>query len=843
MTPATKQQVSDRPCAMGKFIFVGDEKLFIRGATYGPFRPDQDGCEYRDQEKVEADFTRMAGNGINAIRTYTVPPRWLLDCAQRHGIWVLVGLPWEQHIAFLHEEKLSWQIEQNVRDGVRICAGHPALLGYAIGNEVPTSIVRWHGHRRVEKHIERLYRTAKAEDPDGLVAYVNYPSTEYLELPFLDLFCFNVYLETPAKLDAYLARLQNLAGDKPLVLAEIGLDSHRNGEARQAETLAWQIRLAFKNGCAGVFAFAWTDEWYRNGRDIEDWDFGLTRRDRSEKPALAAARNAFAELPFPVAADWPRISVVVCTYNGQATLDDCLEGLEELEYPNYEVIVVNDGSSPQVAVIAGKYDVRLLNLPHSGLSAARNCGMEAATGSIVAYTDDDARPDPHWLHYLAQTFVTTDYAAVGGPNIPPPAKDAIAFSVGHAPGGPIHVLLTDRDAEHIPGCNMAFRKTVLQGLGGFDPQFRVAGDDVDLCWRLLDSGYKIGFNPGAMVWHHRRQTIATYWRQQAGYGRAEALLERKWPAKYNAAGQPGWHGRIYGAGRVSLLSWGRSRIYHGTWGSALFQSLYEPAPSNFWSLARMPEWHLVILKLAVLASLELLWRPLRFVWPLLALAVMFPVVQAMLSARKVAANNSAQTILIALLHLLQPLARLRGRIKFGLTPWRPRRLRGFALPCVRTHTIWSERWRSPNEWLMSIETPLTEAGASVFRGGDFDRWDLEIRGGVLGTVRARVLVEEHGAGKQLVRVRAWPRWHPAALLIFLVNILVTLGAAHDGALQGALVFGGLAAFYLLATVVEWSAAMAALLSVLRAVKLKSEIVQPAPRAKPETVHGAILPAP
>jgi hypothetical protein len=90
--------------------------------------------------------------------------------------------------------------------------------------------------------VERLYHVVKREDPDGLVTYVNYPSTEYLRLPFVDLFCFNVYLETPEALETYLARLQNLAGTHPVFMAEIGLDSRRNGLAQQAETLDWQIR-------------------------------------------------------------------------------------------------------------------------------------------------------------------------------------------------------------------------------------------------------------------------------------------------------------------------------------------------------------------------------------------------------------------------------------------------------------------------------------------------------------------------------------------------------------------------------------------------------------------------
>src|SRR5207249_1428458 len=160
----------------------------------------------------------------------TVPPRYVLDLARQHDLWIMVGLPWEQHVAFLGDKTIAASIEARVRAGVRACAGHPAVLCYAVGNEIPAAIVRWHGARKVERFIKRLYVAVKDEDPGALVTYVNYPSTEFLNVSFVDFVGFNLYLETPEKLSAYLARLQNLAGERPLILAEVGLDSQRNGE-------------------------------------------------------------------------------------------------------------------------------------------------------------------------------------------------------------------------------------------------------------------------------------------------------------------------------------------------------------------------------------------------------------------------------------------------------------------------------------------------------------------------------------------------------------------------------------------------------------------------------------
>src|SRR6266540_3174403 len=264
MLTINAERAEVRPRVRGKFLFSGNKKLYVSGVTYGTFRPDENGEEY-DLNRVERDFAQIAANGFNAVRTYTVPPRTVLDSAQRNGLHLLIGLPWEQHVTFLEDKERSRSIEERVRAGVRACSGHPAVLGYAIGNEIPAPIVRWHGHRRIERFLARLCRAAKSEDPDALITYVNYPTTEYIRLPFLDFVCFNVYLESEERLTAYLARLQNLAEDRPLVMTEIGLDSRRHGLEVQASALDWQVRSAFAAGCAGAFVFAWTDEWFRGG--------------------------------------------------------------------------------------------------------------------------------------------------------------------------------------------------------------------------------------------------------------------------------------------------------------------------------------------------------------------------------------------------------------------------------------------------------------------------------------------------------------------------------------------------------------------------------------------------
>lgn len=806
------------PAIGGKFLTVDGEKFVVRGVTYGPFGADGSPAEYGDASLVARDFTRIAAAGFNSVRVYTVPPVWLLDAAAERGLRALVGLPWEQHVAFLDDACRARDIESRVAAGVASCAGHPAVLGYAVGNEIPAPVVRWYGHRRIERYLRRLFDAAKSRDPAALVTYVNYPSTEYLQLPFLDFVSFNLYLESRQDLEGYVARLHNIAGDRPLVMAEVGMDALGHGDEAQAVSLGGQVRSILRGGCAGAFLFSWTDEWHRGGMDITDWGFGLTTRARDPRPALATVSHAFARGPSTPETPRPGVSVVVCTHNGALTLGDCLAGLLALRYPRYEVIVVDDGSTDDTAAVVARYEgVQLIRTGNQGLSRARNTGLHAARHEIVAYLDDDARPDPDWLVYLADTFARTDHAGVGGPNIPPPDVGAVADAVAMAPGGPVHVLLTDAIAEHIPGCNMAFRRDRLLAIGGFDPQFRIAGDDVDVCWRLQDRGWTLGFHPAAMVWHRRRDTVARYWKQQLNYGRAEADLERKWPAKYNAAGHLTWSGRLYGNGLQRTPGWWvRRRIYHGTWGSALFQSVYHVRPNWVWSLPATPEWYLLVLLLAGLSSLATVWLPL------LILAAGAPVVQSVVAARRAMDSRNKprggrRARLLALttaLHLIQPAARLYGRVSRGLTPLRTRGLAGATLPMPRTITVWTESWVPHEQRLQKLEGALRERGAVVLCGGDFDRWDCDVRGGVLGSTRMRLVVEEHGQGRQLARFRVWPRCRPPALLVVAALAGIAFLAAAGGSWSAATVFAALAAAAVARMLYECGAAAATVIAAL-----------------------------
>ena len=767
----------------------------------------------------------MAELGINVVRTYTVPPVWLLDQATQHGLRVMVGLAWQQHTTFLDDRALGKQILGDARTNAQALGGHAALFAIAIGNEIPAKIVRWHGRRRTEKFLKKLATAVRDEAPGTLVTYVSYPTTEYLELPFLDFVSFNVFLEQREQLAAYLARLQNLACEQPLLLTEIGLDSERNGTDKQAETLHWQIRTALEGG-AGACVFKWTDEWFRGGHDIEDWSFGIVDRQRRPKPAFDAVRKALAA-PLLAPEDAPRISVVVCSYNGEKTIEDCLQAVTRLDYPDYEVVVVNDGSTDRTAKIVDQYPVRRIDTEQGGLSRARNIGMRAAKGEIVAYIDDDAFPASDWLTHLALRCRSTNHVGIGGPNLPPEDDPEVADCVANAPGGPSHVLFSDFVAEHLPGCNMAFRRAAIMAIDGFDEQFRIAGDDVDLCWRLQDGGGTLGFSPCAVVWHRRRSRVKQYLRQQFNYGRAEGLLYQKWPARYNRLGHMRWAGQLYGRGHAPRPP-GLQVVDQGVWGTRLFQAAYASNPGTLWSLTMIPEWHLVIAVLFALTLVGLTWTPLLWgAGSLFTVAMLLPITQAIRGAlaarfqrhRRGRLQSCRMRVRTGLLHLLQPIARLRGRLATGMSLLQVRGRRSSALPRQRSMSLWTEQWTEPSTLLRGLEHRLRTHGALVRRGGNVENWDLGVSAGLFGGYRLLSTVEEHGAGKQLFRLRAWPVIGRASLVTFALLTFSAIVASRHEAWAATVSFATLAIWLAIRTLGECSSS---LYSISTAVSITRE---------------------
>ena len=776
-----------------KFFFEGEKKFFIKGATYGPFAPDANGEFFGDPVKARADFKLMAEVGVNLLRVYYVPPVWFLDLCREFGLRVLISIPWAEHIEFLNAGKIRREIERTVRDAVKKNAGHEAIFGYLVGNEIPSPMVRWLGPKRVTYFVEKLIAIARAADPRPLFSYASYPPTEYLLPQNVDFYTFNVYLERRTDFEKYLARLQNLAEDKPLILGEFGLDTIRNSEQGQAEILDWHLDSVVKGGAAGTIFFSWTDEWFRGGNEILDWAFGLVTRERKPKKAFYTLKDKLsggAEITSRVKLrEYPKVSVIVCSYNGGKTLGDCIESLEHLNYPDYEVVLVDDGSKDDTVQIVdgflsrysptGKppekvpYDggapgttiqeagrLRYIRQKNMGLSFARNIGAYLSKGAVFAYTDSDCMVDPDWLYYMVGTLLSGDYCGVGGPNISPPAVDWVQAAVAAAPGGPSHVLLTDVVAEHIPGCNMAFHRWAFEGVGGFDTEYRKAGDDVDFCWRLQTNGGVIAFSPSAIVWHYRRFTLTAFRKQQEGYGEAESMLRFKHLVFFGPTGPAKWKGQIYGAPRFTWLL-NKPVIYHGVFGEGLFQSIYPTPQSDIAAYLSSIEWVVLTLFIFILAiPLE----KLRIV-PYMMFGGTFLVALSYMMHAKIEPkfDTIRARLLVAFLALAQPLGRGWARyftwLKFKQTPQAVIAARETSVTAAQhrggvTNLIfWNETGIGREKLLQETFELLEKEDWRYSSDTGWKSWDVQIYGNRWWSIKLRTVTEYHGGPKCLTRVK------------------------------------------------------------------------------------------
>lgn len=220
----------------------------------------------------------------------------------------------------------------------------------------------------------------------------------------------------------------------------------------------------------------------------------------------------------------PLCSVVIATYRRPAQLSRCLAALTRLDYPHdrLEVIVVDDGGTVPldnvVASYRGPLNLRLATRENGGPGAARNTGAELASGSIIAFTDDDCRPTAEWLTRLVTAIGGSATRGAGGHTVNALRRSGFArasqliIDAGYA-----HSNVPGSRARFLTTNNMALPRAMFRELGGFDPAFRTS-EDRELCSRWLANGGELVYEPEAVVHHAHEFDLAGFWRQNVAYG-------------------------------------------------------------------------------------------------------------------------------------------------------------------------------------------------------------------------------------------------------------------------------------------------------------------------------------
>ena len=762
----------------------------MRGITYGPFDSGVAAHGLPHPDRYHQDLDQLVGLGVNTLRVTRTPTHEFLSSCTDRDLQVFITLAWEDFVDFFADPAVPPKLLRNVRRVVSEFSDITSVSGYFVGSEISAQLVRWMGPEKVKRFLEDMIDAGRGCDPAALFAYSNYPTTEYLNPDNADFVAYNVYLERREDFRRYLKRLHQLAGNRPLVISEFGLDSKSNSAAMQRNVIDWACEEMLEQGTAGTILFTFTDEWFTGGREMSEWAFGIVDRERRPKPAYVAVQKRFVRTFTPV--DFltkpPKISVIVCTYNGIRTLDDCLKSLKRLRYPDYEVLLIDDGSGEEVRKITKRHKhTRYIKQEHAGLSTARNLGAKESKGEILAYTDDDCMPDQDWLGWLALEFERDEeLGAVGGPNLPPSPANLQQACVLAAPGAPSHVLLKDDEAEHIPGCNLSVRRSAFDAIGGFVDKYRVAGDDVDFCWRLQIQGLRIGFAPAAVVWHYRRFSTKAYLKQQAGYGRAEAILMKDHSRRFSLLlGGAKWFGTVYEPDAKSVLRYPGSRIFSGKFGNALFQSVYSEPASSLSAVSTGFPWLLLVVASFVAGALS--HTPWFAVGGVAMLAVTARVAWTRSRARRLEAafDSKNARLLLWFLTLAQPIVRGATRLVYGIRLFAiPRGSifggRLFDRPPLRFWkkvgqvALWSETGRNRDHLLGNITKELQLHGWKHRTDDGWNDWDVEIRRNPWWRVRLTTVTEYHRGENRLTRVRLASHMSPlnlAACAVLLATIV------------------------------------------------------------------------
>jgi hypothetical protein len=329
------------------------------------------------------------------------------------------------------------------------------------------------------------------------------------------------------------ARRRSVVGARdfrPIPIVSVDLDAHPHDDlsVERGSTRVW-VEITRHGTVVGRTELAARDGVVR-GAELDPLDSVFPDLGPRPLDLVDDGRLPFASVVVPTICRHPELLVRT------------IESLTMLDYPNFELLVVDNtpGAESALPALPGDARVRVLRERRRGVSTARNCGLRAAEGEIVAFTDDDAEVDDRWLRAFGARFATDPSVDALGGLVLPRELETVSqlwfeefyggFSQSYAPASWSSELVADDDVlfpyaagRFGAGCNMAFRRDAIDRIGGFDEQLGAGtpargGEDLLIFVSFATSGATVGFEPSALVRHSHRSTKREFFRQVLGYG-------------------------------------------------------------------------------------------------------------------------------------------------------------------------------------------------------------------------------------------------------------------------------------------------------------------------------------
>ncbi|HEX3408714.1 MAG TPA: glycosyltransferase family 2 protein [Candidatus Binataceae bacterium] len=510
--------------ARGKFLSRNGAKFLLKATRL----PDVEGAlDLSEKLALRRRLDELAAVNVNTLIVTEAQAEAVLGVAGQAGVQALVEIA-------INAEAIGaaggiHEAVARIRRTFSNLRGYTALMGFVFDGQIEAGTLTSSELDQLRSELAAVARTIRESHGKELIGikrctktatsvYDNNGQPIFADI-CADLTYVRLARSEAAKLAVTIAALhRRLAGARPLVI-EFGEELFGHEE---------MVAHAFGLGAAGVVAPAMrpaASPGWRNGRMLG-----------------AGELSPFAQVPdssVPLPASPPPVSVVVIARDDEATMAACLQSIESLHYPNYEVIVVDGGSIDRSAEIAANFaggrPRRVMRERRVGFGAACNAAMRAARGQLIAFTRADCTVDADWLALSVRTMIEGRLEGCRGPIYRAPVAAGIAARAIASLVQPIEVEVEQDRAVLLSQRNMIVRKASLIAVGGFDARFVEGGADAELSARMIEAQMTLGWCAAGWVWRGASGGVGEFYHRRIRHGRIDARLRLEYPDIFGSA--------------------------------------------------------------------------------------------------------------------------------------------------------------------------------------------------------------------------------------------------------------------------------------------------------------------